>query len=45
MKDGLHVEQFLYLRPGGPVAQNRMVVSKLGIPVAGLDETVTRMPS
>ncbi len=45
MKGGLHAEQFLYLRPGGQVAQNRMIVSKLGIPVASLDETITRLPS
>ena len=45
MTGGLHAEQFLYLRRGGQVAQNRMVVSKLGIPVASLDETITRLPS
>lgn len=44
MKGGLHAEQFLYLRPGGQIAQNRMIFSKLGIPVASLDETITRLP-
>ncbi len=45
MRGGLHADQYLYLRSGGQVAQNRMVVSKLGIPVASLDETITRLPS
>ncbi len=45
MKGGLHAEQFLYLQTGGQVAKNRMIVSKLGIPVASLDETITRLPS
>lgn len=45
MKGGLHAEQFLYLRPDGQVAQNRLIVSKLGMPVASLDETITRLSS
>lgn len=45
MKGGLHAEQFLYLRPGGQVAQNRMIISKFGMAVARLDETITRLPS
>lgn len=45
MKGGLHAEQFMYLHPGGQLAINRMIVSKLGIPVASLDETIIRLPS
>ena len=41
-KDGLDNEQWLYLQPGKRVALNRLVVSKLGIPVATLNETITR---
>lgn len=44
MKGGLQAQQWLYLRPGGQVADNRMVVTKFGIPVASLDETITRLP-
>lgn len=43
MRGGLHAEQWLYLQPGGRVARNRMVVKKLGLPVASLDETITRV--
>lgn len=43
MKGGLRAQQFLYLQPGGQVSRNRMVVTKLGVPVAGLDETITRL--
>jgi hypothetical protein len=42
MKGGLQVEQRLYLQPGGKVALNRMTVSKLGITVASLDETISK---
>ena len=42
MKGGLDVNQWLYLQPGGKVAQNRMKVSKLGIAVARLDETIRK---
>lgn len=41
-KDGLAVEQWLYLQPGGQVALNRMRVSKWGVAVAALAETITR---
>ena len=41
-KGGLDIEQWLYLQPGGQVAVNRMVVRKFGIPVASLDETITK---
>ncbi|WP_010183681.1 DUF3833 family protein [Sphingomonas sp. PAMC 26605] len=43
MKGGLQAEQFLSLRPGGAVADNVMIVRKLGMPVARLDETITRL--
>ena len=43
MKGGLRAQQWLYLSPNGQVAQNRMVVTKLGIPVASLDEVITRV--
>lgn len=43
MKGGLRAEQFLALRPGGMVADNVMIVRKLGLPVARLDETITRL--
>ena len=43
MKGGLKAQQWLYLQPGGQVARNRMVVTKFGIPVASLDETITRL--
>lgn len=43
MKGGLHAQQWLYLQPGGQVAHNRMVVTKFGLPVASLDETITRL--
>ena len=42
MKGGLRARQWLYLQPGGQTARNRMVVTMLGVPVASLDETITR---
>jgi len=42
MKGGLGAQQWLYLSSDGQVAQNRMVVTKLGVPVASLDEVITR---
>jgi len=42
MKGGFGVDQWLYLQPGGKVALNRMRVSKLGITVAKLDETIRK---
>ena len=41
-KDGLDNEQWLYLQPGKRVALNRLVVSKFGIAVATLNETITK---
>lgn len=43
MHGGLRADQWLYLQPGGQVARNHMVVTKLGVPVASLDETITRV--
>ncbi|TPG56251.1 DUF3833 family protein [Sphingomonas glacialis] len=43
MKGGLQAEQFLDLQPGGTVAQNVMIVRKMGVAVARLDETITRL--
>ncbi len=42
MKGGFGVHQWLYLEAGGKVAQNRMRVSKLGVAVAELDETIRK---
>ena len=44
MKGGLRVQQWLYLQPGGQISRNRMVVTKFGVAVASLDETITRIP-
>ncbi|MGI4732523.1 MAG: DUF3833 family protein [Janthinobacterium lividum] len=44
MRGGFRAQQWLYLQPGGQVSRNRLVVTKLGIPVASLDETITRLP-
>ena len=44
MQGGLHAQQWFYLQPGGQVALNRMVVTKFGLPVASLDETIRRLP-
>ena len=43
MAGGFAVEQRLYLRPDGRVALNRLTVRKLGIVVAVLDETITKV--
>ncbi|WP_294262001.1 DUF3833 family protein [uncultured Sphingomonas sp.] len=45
MAGGLRAQQWLYLLPGGQVARNRMVVTKFGIAVASLDETIRRVPA
>ena len=42
MKGGLKAEQWLYLKAGGQVAENVMVIRKFGVPVARLVETITR---
>jgi len=43
MKGGLKVEQRIYLQPGGRTALNRMKISKLGVTVASLDETISKL--
>ena len=43
MKGGMKVEQRIYLQPGGKTALNRMTVSKLGITVAHLNETISKL--
>lgn len=42
MKGGLRADQWLALQPGGQVVHNVMIVRKFGLPVARLDETITR---
>ncbi len=44
MKGGFRAKQFLTLRPDGKSAHNVMVVRKLGMNVAVLDEVITREP-
>jgi hypothetical protein len=44
MKGGLKAQQWLYLQPGGAIVHNVMVVRKMGLAVARLDETITRQP-
>lgn len=43
MKGGLRAQQWLYLQPGGQVSRNRMLITKFGLPVASLDETIRHM--
>jgi hypothetical protein len=43
MTGGLRAEQWLQLEPGGRAARNRLVVRKLGITVARLDERIVRI--
>ena len=43
MKGGLKAEQWLYLQPGGRVALNRMIIRKMGIHVATLEETIRKV--
>ncbi len=44
MKGGFRAKQFLTLRPDGQSAHNVMVVRKMGMTVAVLDEVITREP-
>ena len=44
MKNGMRVDQWLTLSPDGQVAQNHLVVRKLGVTVARLGETIRRLP-
>lgn len=43
MQNGMPTEQWLTLSPDGGIAQNRLTVKKLGIVVAALDETITKL--
>ncbi|MBA2918455.1 DUF3833 family protein [Sphingomonas sp. MAH-20] len=43
MKDGVTAEQWIYLQPGGRTALNRMRLTKLGITVGRLDETIRKL--
>ena len=42
MKGGLKAEQVLTIQPGGRTLVNRMTVRKFGIPVAHVDEVITK---
>lgn len=42
MKGGVVANQWLTLEPGGRSAQNHMTITKLGMPVATIDETIRR---
>jgi hypothetical protein len=42
MRGGLRVDQWLTLAPDGLEARNRMIVRKLGVVVARLDETIRK---
>jgi Protein of unknown function (DUF3833) len=42
MKGGLRADQWLALQPGGSVLHNVMIVRKWGLPVARIDEVITR---
>ena len=44
MKGGLAADQWLVLEPSGTVARNVLLIAKLGVTVARLDETITRLP-
>jgi hypothetical protein len=43
MNGGLDADQLLILRPDGRTIDNRMTVSKLGVPVARLRETIRKV--
>jgi hypothetical protein len=43
MKGGLKAEQVLTIHPGGRSLTNRMVVRKFGLPVAHVDEVITKV--
>lgn len=43
MKGGVHAEQWIYLQPDGRTALNRMVITKMGLTVARLDETIRKL--
>jgi hypothetical protein len=43
MKDGVTAEQWIYLQPGGRTALNRMRLTKLGLTVGHLEETIRKV--
>lgn len=43
MKGGVSAEQWIYLQPDGRTALNRMRLTKLGITVGRLDETIRKL--
>ena len=43
MKGGVKAEQWIYLKPDKRTAINRIVITKLGIEVARLDETIRKL--
>ncbi|KQN06186.1 hypothetical protein ASE82_04735 [Sphingomonas sp. Leaf230] len=44
MKGGMCVDQWLRLSSDGQVAQNHLIVRKLGVTVATLEETIRKLP-
>ncbi|RZM32067.1 MAG: DUF3833 family protein [Sphingomonas sp.] len=44
MKGGVRVDQWLTLSSDAQVAQNHLIVRKLGVTVATLDETIRKLP-
>ena len=43
MKGGLKVEQVMTIQPGGRSLLNRMTIRKFGLPVARVDEVITKV--
>lgn len=43
MKGGVTAEQWIYLQPGGRIALNRMRLTKLGLTVGHLEETIRKL--
>ncbi len=41
--DGLNIEQWLYLEPGGRTVKNTLVATKLGVTIARLEETIRKV--
>jgi hypothetical protein len=43
LASGLDVRQWIYLQPGGRTAINRLTLSKFGVPVAAVEETIRKV--
>ena len=43
MKGGVQAEQWIYLQPDQRTALNRMRITKLGVTVAQIDETIRKI--